>query len=417
MDLFVERQTVEALRAGDQSKFQSLFEANFKDLYKYVFRRLVDRTKAEEVVSRTFIDALSRYVETPTDSSFVVWLYSLAKPKVWDVLSKDGFPSNQGIVADESGLTEDQKVLLSKVEGMFSKLALEEREIMRLKFFEEVSDGDVMTILKTEDKTIGSKIYRVLKRAHFLLFGEGDDSQAVYFGELSGMMARLRDMENIEVPEVLKLNLKADLDSRLKRKDFAVDVEEVKEEAEPKKVGSDDPAKIFVQAVKELREEDPDRLRKIENNQFDPKTKRVFTDEEIAEEGYEYEMAGWFKRVLAVVPVLVVLFVVWFFSWDLFFGPKKIERGLSGTCEVVVDFDGTFSDNLKYSINRGISNRLCEHFEVASLTISRGEAGHVIADVAVPGHLLKYDFSSRLKTWKIKKYEKTAYSNEKSGEV
>jgi hypothetical protein len=56
--------------------------------------------------------------------------------------------------------------------------------------------------LGIEDGTIGPKIYRVLKRAHFLLFGESDERQGVYFGELSGFLARMRDLEYIDVPEV-----------------------------------------------------------------------------------------------------------------------------------------------------------------------------------------------------------------------
>lgn len=416
MDLYVERQAIEQMRAGDASKFMLLFDENFTPLYRYVMRRVFDSAEAERVVRMTFLDALGQMHNTPLDTSYTVWLYSLAKPRVWDYLARNNEAAKAGRVYDRdaAGTTEENLDLLTKADNVFGKLLLEEKEILRLKFFEEVADGDVMTVLGIQDGTIGSKIYRVLKRAHFLLFGESDDRQGVYFGELSGFLARMRDLEKVEIPEVLKLNLKADFSARIDRKDFAIEVEPEEEsniypDAPFKTVdpadmpkGSNDPAKVFVEAVREMREEEEqERLR-----------------EQLKAERREaaFDALDRWKHVLVIVPVVLFVGLIGFLAYKFLFD-GKISRGYVTTCEVDVNFDGDFNDTQKRSLNKQVSDALCDNFEVRGLNITAGEDGRVIVSVDVPGWMLEYNFAKKNTYWRIKKYERTFSSNEESGKI
>lgn len=405
MDLYVERQYVEQLKQGDNSKFLLLFEEYFRELYLYVFRRVGDRQAVEEIVRMTFLDGLSQVQNVPVDTGFLVWLYSLAKPRVWRYLEKNGFPSNQGVFV-EGDLDAAKRELFEKAAKVFGKLSLEEREIVRLKFFEEVADGDVMAVLGADEGAIGTKIYRVLKRVHFLIFGESDEGQAVYFGELSGFLARLRELELIEVPEVFRLSLRADLSARIDRQDFAVEVEEVEEKVDySAATGSNDPAKIFVEAVREMREEEKREERK---------------EEEVKEEVFVMEdnsaIISLLKRLAVVVPVVVLLIVVWIFAARFLFD-GKVERGFSVACGDEVVIEGDFSDLVKRSIYHGVADPICEHFDEEAVRIAADEEGKLRVEVDLSGALLKYDFVGYKSGWKIKKYERVIGRNEESGEA
>lgn len=411
MDLYVERQCVQQIKQGNLKQFLLLFDAYFDDLYKYVARRVPDGAEVERIVRLTFLDALGQVQNTPQDTGYLVWLYSLAKPRVWDYMAKASFPEKQGLIASQpasSGEKGEKEMMLERADNMVKKLSLEEREILRLKFFEELSDGDVMVILGTQEATIGSKIYRVLKRAHFLLFGESDERQGVYFGELSAFMGRIREMETVVLPAALKLSLRADLAHRIESRDFAVEVEAEEEEnvggfkqppveifEKKEHVGSDDPAKIFVQAVKDLTDQEKEELRHEE--ELMEKRERFF------------DFVERFKGVLVGIPVLIFLIVAGVFLvnyLDLFEEPR-IARGYPTDCNVEVAFVGEFSDGEMRSVNRGISDRICGKFDVERILISRKGDGVVDVRVDVPDWFLQYNFVKKVEDWRIKKYFRT----------
>jgi DNA-directed RNA polymerase specialized sigma24 family protein len=433
MDLYAEGQCIENMKGGDSKQFLLLFDANFAEAYKYVARRVTQREEIEKITRLTFLDGLGQIQSTPQDVAYLIWLYSLAKPRVWDYIAASSMPEKQGLItvlADEKDEKRGEEVI-EKVNKMMKKLSLEEREILRLKFFEQVADGDLITILGIEEGKVGPKIYRVLKRAHFLLFGESDKKQGVYFGELSGLFDRVKQMEQIEVPEVLKLSLKADISSRIDRKETAINGEAVDpgESAdsgtasvppegpfkvkgdvggdasveESKHVGSDDPAKIFVEAVKEMREEEEEKLQK-EKEKFERMERR-------------HNFIDKWKGVLGLVPMVLFVWIVIFVIMNLGGFLGGIERGYPTLCDVDVAFDGDFYDGEKRSVIGGVSNPLCENFVVERLEIVRIEDGIVEVEVDLLDWFLEYRFEKESNEWRVKKYARTLSSNQESGEI
>lgn len=414
MDLYVERQCIDKMKEGDAKQFLSLYDANFNDVYKYVARRVSERNEVERIVRLTFLDALGLIQNTPVDSSYLIWLYSLAKPRVWDYIANTSMPEKQGLISVSESDEGEGEDIVEEANKMIAKLSLEEREILRLKFFEEVTDGDVAAILSSEEKAIGPKIYRVLKRAHFLLFGESDKQQGVYFGELSGFFERLRDVEEMEVPEVFRLSLKTDLSGRIDRKDYAIDAEVVKEEVEEEKkpfevkdegaaVGSDDPAKIFVEAVAEMKAEEAHEKIKAERKQ-ERKEKMV-------------DFMDRWRAVFGLVPVVLFVFIVAYMFKVVMNYSGKIERGFPTTCEVEIVYEGDLYAEEIRSVNRDASDRLCDYFEVEKLIVKRTGEGVVNVEVDVPEWFLEYRFVRKADDWRIKKYERTPDSDKKSRQV
>ncbi len=418
MDLYVEKQCVDQMKAGNTKQFLALFDANFGELYGYVVRRVGEGGQAEGIVRLTFLDALGQIQATPGDIAYAVWLYSLSRSRTWEAISRSSFPEKQGLinsVLEEASKLSENEEALSKVEKMMKKLSLEEREIFRLKFFEEVSDGDVMTILGVSEGTIGSKIYRVLKRAHFLLFGESDERQGVYFGELTGLLSRMRGLEKIVIPEVFKLSLRADLAARIDRKEFAVESEgenmsTIASEAPlpPVVVMNNDPAKIFVEAVKEMRDEE--------------EAQRLRDQLKLDREEKVFDFVEKWKWLFTAIPGVVFVGLLGFFMFRIFFFNGVVERGYPTICKIEVTFRGDFGDGEKRNLNKGVSDRICGHFEVSKLLITRLENGKVKVNVDAPKRMLEYKFvkksvAAKSIDWRIKEYARTLSSNEKSGKI
>lgn len=427
MDAYVERQCVEKMKKGDLKQFLLLFDSNFATVYKYVFRRVSNQEEAEKLTRMVFLDALAKVQDVNEEVSFTVWLLTLAKKRVWDYLSKSNYLEENvdGFVKEVSELSEGDQEFVKRANKMFHKLSLEEREILRLKFFEELSDADVKAILAYEEEDIGPKIYRVLKRAHLLLFGESQESQGIYFGELSGFLARIKDLEKIDVPEAFRLNLRLDIENRIEKRDFAIDTEVIQEDVskelntklqdEPTEAtGSDDPAKVFVQAVQDMKEE--------EEKEREKEMERIERKEKVL------DFFDRWKGVLTAIPIILLIGIVGVLLWSFLDFSNYIKFGDEGiiprgvpqtTCGIEVAFEGDFSDAELRGINEGISNRICDHFDVEGLEITRVDEGTVEVDLDEPDWLIHYKFVQKIDDWRIKHYarSRTAHSDQQSGEV
>ncbi len=415
MDLHVEKQSVEQLAGGDKRQFLLLFDASFSNLYRYVRRRVENIVEVERIVRFTFLDAFSQSKNAPTDVAFSVWLYSLARQRVWNYLNNLDVNRVVFAVICEPKSPADEDILVS-ADLMFSKMSLEENEIMKLKFLEEVSDGDVMTVLNSDQENIGSRIYRVFKRAHLLFFGDGGEKGEVYFGELSAAMESLREMEEVNVPEALKLSFRAEISMKIDSNDFAVDAEIVEEDSKQTekdriresllknvKEGASDPAKVFVKAAQNLNSEEREAKYTEHKSNLIFEEKMKERKDQKREEFLEAFDA--FKRILLVVPLVIFFIVIATFAF-IKFDPFSL---FGSGCKIAVKYEGNIDSNDKLGINKYINDRLCEHFEVEDLLVQRVADQVLDVDVIVSDWNLEYEFDTRgTDKWYIQKFKKSS---------
>lgn len=412
MDLFVERQVVEKMKSGDLKQFLLLFDDNFSDLFKYVRRRVSTDNDADSITREVLVSALNKVQEAPVDQTFLNWLFSLAKQKIFNLAKNSNFKEDF-LIEENSEMRQENKIFVERGNKMFSKLSLEEKEILRLKFFEELSDSDIMFVLGKVEGAIGPKIYKALKRAHNFLFGEAEESQGVYFGELSGFMARLRDIENLVVPEASKLTLRLEIEDRINRKDFAIEgevVEENKVSAEDyakDMPGSDDPAKIFVKAVEDMRKEEEEIL-KMEREELEEKEKKLDRIE-------KWKVAFTFVPLVIVLAVLGMMFLNFDFS-KLGGGkddPNQTDHPFNfplAECNVEVEYQG-FEEEEIAEVEKGVSQMICGVYEVDSIVVSKVSDEEIDVAVDLPDWLVDYNFVKKPTDWRIIQYERERITN------
>lgn len=319
MDLQAEIQYKEGLKK-DPRQFLALWDDSFPLLYRYVARRISETELQRKIVELVTMDAVGQMTSCPTDVNFSTWILSLAYARVSEYLTKSVSgpgPSISSPIFDGASMTDgvydDEFAMKRQAETFFSGLTRDEREIVRLKFFEEVTDGEVMYILGISEGVIGPKIYKVLKRGYEILFGKADEHSGVYFGELHAFLTKLKRIEKIPMSEDLKIDLTLELERKLEEmyleevsgRDVATErargagFEKI---SDILKVGSNDPAKIFVQAAKGMTREEIDKIteeyvRKRENK------KETSTEEAIPVVAFEHESE---LERLSEIPVRVV---------------------------------------------------------------------------------------------------------------
>ncbi len=163
----------------DPANFAVLYDKFFDQIYRYVFRRVSDKEAVNDLVSQTFYDALAHIKSFEWRGfSFSAWLYKIAHNNVLKWYRSNG--RFQTVEIEEGRNIPDEKVdpvkdarngeLRDEVAEVLVQLEPEEREIIRLKFFEEASNIEIAEIMGLSANHIGVKVFRALKKVKQLLY-------------------------------------------------------------------------------------------------------------------------------------------------------------------------------------------------------------------------------------------------------
>lgn len=162
----------------DPQKFAALYDKYFDQIYRYVYRRVSDKEMVHDLVSQTFYDALSHMDRYEWRGySFSAWLYKIAHNNVLKWYRDHGRLKTVDI--EEGYRAKDQTVdvvrdaeqgeLKDEIAIVMDQLEDEDREIIRLKFFEEVSNTEIAEIMGLSANHIGVKVFRALKKVKEIL--------------------------------------------------------------------------------------------------------------------------------------------------------------------------------------------------------------------------------------------------------
>ena len=147
----VVRGLVERAAGGDAEAFGEIYSMFMDRIYRYVFYQVKNRTTAEDLTEEVFVKAWRgiakyRYRERP----FSAWLYRIAHNHVVDYFRTD----HQAKSLDEVKLTDDsepaseieKKQLKKTVMNAMSNLSEQQKQILVLKFIEELDNQEIEQI-------------------------------------------------------------------------------------------------------------------------------------------------------------------------------------------------------------------------------------------------------------------------------
>jgi RNA polymerase sigma factor (sigma-70 family) len=160
-----ERQPVDASRAA----FEALYRESRDDLYAYVAGLLRDRSAAEEVTSQAFERAwrkrhqLNRRRGTPR-----AWLFGIARNAALDELrrrSRVAPGADPAAVAEKHGVNPTETAVdRAALQRAIDSLNGRERELVALKFFAGLTNGEIASVIRTSETNAGTRLHRVLEK-------------------------------------------------------------------------------------------------------------------------------------------------------------------------------------------------------------------------------------------------------------
>jgi RNA polymerase sigma-70 factor (ECF subfamily) len=148
--------------------FERLYESSRDDVFAYATSLLRDRAAAEDATAAAFERAYrkrSRF--NPSKGSARAWLFGIARNAALDELRRRGRHaelSTEPIDAASivAGVDDERSELRLILAAALSRLETRERELIALKFFAGLSNGEIARVLGTSESNAGTKLHRTV---------------------------------------------------------------------------------------------------------------------------------------------------------------------------------------------------------------------------------------------------------------
>lgn len=157
------------LKAGSQPAFSELFGRYRAPLYGYFRRRMPDAVRAEDLTQETFLAVLKAAKRYEPRATFRTYLYAVAM----NILSADrrkNRPEAGGEAAEPSASDDHDSAIW--VRRAIGQLDPEQREILLLREFEELSYEEIAGLLDVPVNTVRSRLFRARLAVKELLVKE-----------------------------------------------------------------------------------------------------------------------------------------------------------------------------------------------------------------------------------------------------
>lgn len=147
---------------GDKDAFAELIERYERPLRYFINRLLDDSELTEDIFQDTWLTVIRRIHGLREIDAFPAWLYRIARNKVYQQLRKKRNASrlDENIAVEDN----DEDDVFSgedaaKVHKCLKELPLEYREVLMLRFLEQMSYQQISQVLNCKLGTVRSRIY------------------------------------------------------------------------------------------------------------------------------------------------------------------------------------------------------------------------------------------------------------------
>lgn len=149
---------IDRCQKGDSDAFGQLYDRYIKKIYDFIYYKTHHKQTAEDLTSSTFFKAYKAINNFKTDSgTFQAWLYQIARNTVIDHYRSGKENVNIDDAWDIGETKEydrdiDNKMILEEVQQYLSKLSGEQRDIIVMRVWQEMSYKEIaQTMGKTEE--------------------------------------------------------------------------------------------------------------------------------------------------------------------------------------------------------------------------------------------------------------------------
>jgi RNA polymerase sigma-70 factor (ECF subfamily) len=150
-------------QTGDEAALRELIERYSPGLRLFLCKITGQESLADDLLQESWFDVYRKINSLRSPDSFVAWLYRIARDKAYRHLRRRSLPSEsddgnlaETIAADESGFSFDEA---AEVRAALDDLPLEQREVLLLRFVQDISYEQIAQVIGRPVGTVRSRIH------------------------------------------------------------------------------------------------------------------------------------------------------------------------------------------------------------------------------------------------------------------
>lgn len=148
--------------------FERLYRSSRDDVYAYATGLLRDRAAAEDVTALAFERAFRKRSRFDgRRGSARAWLFGIARNAALDELRRRGRQAelrSEPLDAASTGADQGREELRLIVDAALGELGARERELVALKFFAGLSNGEIARVVGISTSNVGTRLNRAMDK-------------------------------------------------------------------------------------------------------------------------------------------------------------------------------------------------------------------------------------------------------------
>jgi len=171
---------IERARAGDAASFGRLYDHYMAPIYRFIAIKVGTRQEAEDLAHEVFVSAWQKLPQYEAQGfPFGSWLYKIARNRVIDHYrtKKVQVSIDDAIAVDESqfGIQHDADeqidtgLDMAAVTEALEQLTSEQREVIRLRFMDDLSPAEIAKVLDKREGTVRIIQHRAIQKLKSIL--------------------------------------------------------------------------------------------------------------------------------------------------------------------------------------------------------------------------------------------------------
>jgi RNA polymerase sigma-70 factor (ECF subfamily) len=181
-----ERELIKRAKECDSSAFARLYECYYQDIYNYIYFRLPDASRAEDLTSEVFIKVLESIDSfTFRGFPFSSWLFRIARNMMVDYFRSHQepveLPLEEEVLPAERGPSDvfERELTQQQLVRALGNLTEDQQQVIILRFVDGLSNTEAAQVLGKSEGAIKSLQYRALNSLNrFLEEAFPDKTQA-----------------------------------------------------------------------------------------------------------------------------------------------------------------------------------------------------------------------------------------------
>lgn len=171
------KRLIQKAQQGDKDAFGEIYKLYYKKIYRYCSFNVKENALAEDICQDTFVKAWKKIQSFTLDEGWSIqaFLFTIArnliidnsrKKKNYSIDEYENLQTNENFIEDI-----DRKDDIKRVKVALSKLDETERQIIILRYFEEMESKEVAEIVGISDGALRVRSHRVMQKLKEIMEG------------------------------------------------------------------------------------------------------------------------------------------------------------------------------------------------------------------------------------------------------